>query len=103
MHQPLDGFEGPATDIDIHAKELLRIREQLEEILARHTGQSLERIHADTERDHFIGGQPAVGLWLDRRGSRATSDGIKRWAAVVKPIDSVLDQRLTMSSSFLLQ
>ena len=64
MHQPLDGFEGSATDIDIHAKEILRIRDLLEEILARHTGQPLEKIHTDTARDHFIGGQPAVDYGL---------------------------------------
>ena len=83
MHQPLGGFEGPAIDIDIHAKEFLRIREQLEEILAKHTGQPLERIHTDTERDHFIGGQQAVdyGLIDEVLEQRVTSS--KRWAVVV--------------------
>ena len=64
MHQPLGGFEGQATDINIHAREILRIRAQLEEILAAHTGQPLERIRTDTERDYFIGAQNAVEYGL---------------------------------------
>ena len=51
IHQPLGGFQGQATDIDIHAREILLIREKLNDILARHTGQPLERIQQDTERD----------------------------------------------------
>src|SRR2546430_952266 len=54
IHQPLGGFEGQATDIDIHAKEILRVRDTLNELLALHTGQSLERIKLDTERDYFM-------------------------------------------------
>ena len=64
LHQPLGGFEGQATDINIHAKEILRIRARLEEILAAHTGQPLERIRTDTERDYFIGAQNAVEYGL---------------------------------------
>lgn len=64
LHQPLGGFEGQATDINIHAREILRIRAQLEEILAVHTGQPLERIRTDTERDYFIGAQNAVEYGL---------------------------------------
>lgn len=64
IHQPLGGFEGQATDINIHAKEILRIRARLEEILAAHTGQPLERIQVDTERDYFIGAQNAVEYGL---------------------------------------
>ncbi|NIR29299.1 MAG: ATP-dependent Clp endopeptidase proteolytic subunit ClpP [Gammaproteobacteria bacterium] len=72
IHQPLGGFQGQASDIDIHAKEILSTRERLNEILAAHTGQPLEKIRADTDRDHFIGGREAVeyGLVdgvLDRR------------------------------------
>ena len=59
IHQPLGGFQGQATDIDIHAKEILRTRERLNEILADHTGQGLDRIQADTERDHFMGAEEA--------------------------------------------
>ncbi len=54
LHQPLGDFEGPATDIDIHAKEILQVRRQLDGILARHTAQSLECIRKDTERDYFM-------------------------------------------------
>ena len=54
IHQPLGGFEGQATDIDIHAKEILRMRDTLNGLLSLHTGQSLERIKHDTERDYFM-------------------------------------------------
>ncbi len=53
IHQPLGGFQGQATDIDIHAREILTLRARLNEVLARHTGQSLETIARDTERDNF--------------------------------------------------
>ena len=59
IHQPLGGFRGQATDISIHAQEILRLRDDLNEILARHTGQALERIAADTERDFFMGSDAA--------------------------------------------
>ena len=59
IHQPLGGFQGQATDIDIHAREILQVRERLNEILARHTGQSLERIQQDTDRDNFMGATAA--------------------------------------------
>jgi len=57
IHQPLGGFQGQATDIDIHAREILLVRERLNKILSRHTGQPLERIQADTERDNFMGAE----------------------------------------------
>jgi ATP-dependent Clp protease protease subunit len=53
IHQPLGGFQGQATDIDIHAREILTLRARLNEILAKHTGQALETIERDTERDNF--------------------------------------------------
>ena len=59
IHQPLGGFQGQATDIDIHAREILKARERLNEILAMHTGQPLEKIQHDTERDHFLGSEEA--------------------------------------------
>ncbi len=55
IHQPLGGFQGQATDIEIHAKEILRFKQKLNEILVQHTGQSLERIEMDTDRDYFMG------------------------------------------------
>jgi ATP-dependent Clp protease protease subunit len=54
IHQPLGGFSGQATDIDIHAKEILRTRDKLNELLVKHTGQPIERIKSDTERDYFM-------------------------------------------------
>ncbi len=59
IHQPLGGFQGQATDINIHAQEILRMRENLNSILAQHTGQKLEKIAADTERDFFMGSDAA--------------------------------------------
>jgi ATP-dependent Clp protease protease subunit len=59
IHQPLGGFQGQATDVEIHAKEILLVRERLNQILARHTGQPLEKVAVDTERDNFMGGDQA--------------------------------------------
>ena len=55
IHQPLGGFQGQASDVDIHAKEILRTRDKLNELLQKHTGQPLDRIRNDTERDYFMG------------------------------------------------
>ncbi|HBG45368.1 MAG TPA: ATP-dependent Clp endopeptidase proteolytic subunit ClpP [Deltaproteobacteria bacterium] len=60
IHQPLGGAQGQATDIDIQAKEILRVREELTAIMSRHSGQTLEKIHKDTERDFFMTGQQAA-------------------------------------------
>jgi len=59
IHQPMGGFQGQATDIDIHAKEILRMRKDLNTILARHTGKTIKRIGNDTERDFFMSGDEA--------------------------------------------
>ena len=59
IHQPLGGFQGQATDIDIHAREILRTRDKLNELLVRHTGQPMERIKQDTERDYFMSAMEA--------------------------------------------
>jgi ATP-dependent Clp protease protease subunit len=59
LHQPLGGFQGPASDIDIHAREILRMREELDAILVKHTSQLQERIRKDTDRDFFMNGQQA--------------------------------------------
>jgi len=59
IHQPLGGFQGQATDIDIHAREILLIREKLNMIFAKHSGQALEKIRLDTERDNFMGANEA--------------------------------------------
>ncbi len=59
IHQPLGGFQGQAADIEIHTKEILSLREKLNKILSKHTGQSLERISKDTDRDNFFGAEAA--------------------------------------------
>ncbi len=72
IHQPLGGVQGQASDIDIHAREILHLRERLNEIMAKHTSQTIQRIQQDTERDRFMGGEEAVKYGL---------------------IDSILEQR----------
>ncbi|MFN3395279.1 MAG: ATP-dependent Clp endopeptidase proteolytic subunit ClpP [Thermodesulfovibrionales bacterium] len=59
IHQPMGGFQGQATDIEIHAREILRIKDTLNRILAEHTGQPIEKIQADTDRDFFMSGEEA--------------------------------------------
>jgi len=59
LHQPMGGFQGQATDVEIHAREILRMKETLNQILSVHTGQSLEKIQADTDRDFFMSGEEA--------------------------------------------
>ena len=60
IHQPLGGFQGQASDIDIHAREILKARDQLNQILAKHTGQDLDKIGEDTDRDRFMSAEEAV-------------------------------------------
>lgn len=60
IHQPWGGFQGQATDIDIHAREILRLRQRLNEILAKHSNRTLEQVEQETERDNFMGGEEAV-------------------------------------------
>ncbi len=64
IHQPLGGYQGQATDIEIHAREILLVREKLNQILAHHTGQTLERIGDDTERDNFMSAEQSVEYGL---------------------------------------
>lgn len=64
IHQPMGGFQGQATDIEIHAKEILRMRSELNRILMDHTGQLQERIEADTERDYFMSGMEAASYGI---------------------------------------
>ena len=59
IHQPLGGFQGQASDIEIHAKEILFLRSRLNEILAKHTGQSVDAIEKDTDRDYFMSAEEA--------------------------------------------
>jgi ATP-dependent Clp protease protease subunit len=64
IHQPLGGFQGQAADIDIHAREILKLRGELNEILAAHTGQSVDRISEDTDRDYFMDPRQALDYGL---------------------------------------
>jgi len=64
IHQPLGGYQGQATDIEIHTKEILSIRDKLNRIMAEHTGQDLETIAKDTDRDNFMNGETAVEYGL---------------------------------------
>jgi ATP-dependent Clp protease protease subunit len=83
IHQPSGGFEGQATDIQIHAKEILRMRQTLNEMLAKHTGQSIEKIERDTERDFFMSAPEAkeygiiddIIVTSSRDGRSAAKDG----------------------------
>ncbi len=76
VHQPSAGYQGQATDIDIHAKEVLELKRRLNEIMSRHTGQTIEKIERDLERDNFMSGEQAVKYGL---------------------IDTVLEQRAQMA------
>mgnify|MGYP000461709784 CR=1 FL=1 len=78
VHQPLGGFQGQASDFDIHAQEILSIRDRLNRILAKHSGQDMKKIRKDTDRDNFMDGQQAVKYGL---------------------IDSVLEKRPTEKES----
>jgi ATP-dependent Clp protease protease subunit len=78
IHQPIAGFQGQASDIDIHAREVLQTRDRLNTLLAKHTGQALKRIQKDTDRDHFMSGEEAVeygliDIVLAQRGDAETA------------------------------
>lgn len=80
IHQPVSGFHGQASDIDIHAREVLQMRDRLNQILASHTGQTVEQVAKDTDRDNFMGGTEAIeyGLIdtvLERRGKAGDDPG----------------------------
>jgi ATP-dependent Clp protease, protease subunit len=64
IHQPLGGFQGQATDIHIHAQEILRMKQRLNEVLAEHSGQPLEKVEADTDRDYFMSGADACAYGI---------------------------------------
>jgi ATP-dependent Clp protease protease subunit len=64
IHQPMGGYQGQATDIDIHAREILKTRELMNRIMAKHTGQPVETIQEDTERDRFMSSNEAVEYGL---------------------------------------
>ena len=76
IHQPLAGFQGQASDIDIHAREVLETRDRLNRILSKHTGQTVEKIARDTERDNFMGGDAAVSYGLIDRVMERRGEGL---------------------------
>jgi ATP-dependent Clp protease, protease subunit len=79
IHQPMGGFQGQATDIEIHAREILRMRSELNNILVKHTGQPLERIETDTERDYFMSAEEATTYGLvDKVISRRDLSGAEQ-------------------------
>jgi ATP-dependent Clp protease protease subunit len=86
IHQPLGGFQGQATDIEIHAREILRIRGVLNEILVRHTGQPKEKVEEDTERDRFMTSEDAkvYGLIDEVISSRSVSSRNGKRAVTTK-------------------
>jgi ATP-dependent Clp protease protease subunit len=64
VHQPMGGFQGQASDFDIHAREILRVRERLNQILVKHTGRTMDQIKEDTDRDYFMDGEEAKAFGL---------------------------------------
>ena len=90
IHQPLGGFQGQAADMEIHAKEMLETRDRLNKILAKHTGQSVERIKHDTDRDRFMdwqrGGQSygLIDKVLEKRGEVARGPATSAWKPDVR-------------------
>lgn len=75
IHQPLGGFQGQASDIDIHAREILSIRAKLNRVLSHHTGQPVEKVEKDTDRDNFLSAEAAVEYGLiDKVYSHRTAD-----------------------------
>jgi ATP-dependent Clp protease, protease subunit len=83
IHQPLAGFQGQASDIDIHAREVLETRERLNQILSKHTGQTVERIGKDTDRDNFMGGEAAVKYGLIDRVMEKRGEAVLAMAGAV--------------------
>jgi len=74
IHQPMGGFQGQASDVEIHAKEILFLKQRLNEIMAKHTGQNIERIARDTDRDNFLSAESAVQYGIVDRVLTARTD-----------------------------
>ena len=74
IHQPLGGAQGQASDVHIHAQEILRLRDELNDILAHHTGQKLDKIRKDTERDFFMSSEEAVKYGIIDKVMRSRAD-----------------------------
>jgi ATP-dependent Clp protease, protease subunit len=86
LHQPHGGIEGQSADLEIHAKEIVRQRRRVEELLAEHTGQTIERLRRDTDRDFILGPQEAVEYGIvDRVVARRTLIGVPEPVAFQRP------------------
>ena len=88
IHQPSGGFQGQATDIGIQAEEIIKIRKRLDEIMAKHTGQSLERVHRDSERDYFLSAEEARIYGL-------IDEVIVRVPKELRPVKDLKDLKIT--------
>jgi len=88
IHQPSGGFQGQATDIGIQAEEIIKIRKRLDEIMAKHTGQSLERVHRDSERDYFLSAEEARVYGL-------IDEVIVRVPKELRPVKDLKDMKIT--------
>jgi ATP-dependent Clp protease, protease subunit len=88
IHQPSGGFQGQATDIGIQAEEIIKIRKRLDELMAKHTGQSLERVHRDSERDYFLSAEEARIYGL-------IDEVIVRVPKELRPVKDLKDMKIT--------
>ena len=88
IHQPSGGFQGQATDIGIHAEEIIKIRKRLDEIMAKHTGQEVERVHRDSERDYFLSAVEAKEYGL-------IDEVIVRMPKELRPVKDLKDMKIT--------
>jgi len=88
IHQPSGGFQGQATDIGIQAEEIIKIRKRLDEIMAKHTGQTLERVHRDSERDYFLSAEEARIYGL-------IDEVIVRVPKELRPVKDLKDMKIT--------
>ena len=88
IHQPSAGFQGQATDIDIHAREILSIKERMNKLMAQHSGQTVEKIKADTERDNFLTAEDSVEYGLVDRIVQTRDEEVNVSAAGDNPADS---------------
>jgi ATP-dependent Clp protease protease subunit len=88
LHQPSGGFQGQASDVSIHAEEIIKIRKRLDELVAKHTGQTTERIHRDSERDYFLSSEEARQYGL-------LDEVIVRMPKELRPVKDLKDIKIT--------
>ena len=88
IHQPSGGFQGQATDIGIQAEEIIKISKRLDEIMAKHTGQPIERVHRDSERDYFLSAEEARIYGL-------IDEVIVRMPKELRPVKDLKDMKIT--------